>query len=105
MGDKKKVQEKRWKRSRQAYKVKPLEIIWEIPDALWERVDQIILEYFPPAWTGRPREDWRQVLNGIIYQFRTGCQWNHLPEEFGDDSTVHRWFTKPDNVDITCSRT
>ncbi len=21
---------------------------------------------------------------------RTGCQWNGLPKEFGDDSTVHR---------------
>jgi len=23
---------------------------------------------------------------------RTGCQWNHLPKTFGDDSSVHRWF-------------
>jgi putative transposase len=25
---------------------------------------------------------------------RTGCQWNYLPERFGDDSTVHRWFQR-----------
>jgi putative transposase len=25
---------------------------------------------------------------------RTGVQWNHLPKEFGDDSTLHRWFQR-----------
>jgi transposase len=25
---------------------------------------------------------------------RTGCQWNHLPKEFGDDSSVHRTFQR-----------
>src|SRR5262249_39378600 len=44
------------------------------------------------ADTGRPRVDLRQVLNGIIYQLRTGCQWNRLPHEYGSDSSVHRWF-------------
>ena len=44
--------------------------------------------------TGRPPANWRQCLNGIIYQMRTGCQWNKLPKQFGDDSTVHRWFQR-----------
>jgi putative transposase len=92
MRKQKKVQGKRRKRTQR--QPKPLETIWEVPDSLWQRVEPILLEFFPPAWTGRPREDWRQIFNGIIYQFRTGCQWNHIPEEFGDDSTIHRWFTK-----------
>lgn len=25
---------------------------------------------------------------------RTGCQWDRLPERFGDDSSVHRWFQR-----------
>ena len=25
---------------------------------------------------------------------RSGCQWNQLPERFGDDSTVHRWLQR-----------
>jgi putative transposase len=33
-------------------------------------------------------------LDGIIFRLRTGCQWNKLPVEFGDDSTVHRWFQR-----------
>jgi putative transposase len=25
---------------------------------------------------------------------RSGCQWNKLPKQFGDDSSVHRWFQR-----------
>ena len=71
---------------------KPLPTIWEIPDELWERIEPILMVHYPPARTGRPRADIRRVLNGIIYRMRSGVQWNQLPPEFGDDSTVHRWF-------------
>ena len=27
------------------------------------------------------------MLEGIIFRLRSGCQWNHLPRELGDDST------------------
>ena len=73
---------------------KPLETIWEVPDELWERIEPILLRRYPPARTGRPRADLRRVLDGIIYRIRSGVQWNKLPREFGDDSTVHRWFQR-----------
>jgi putative transposase len=73
---------------------KPLPTIWELPDELWERIEPILHERYPPARTGRPRSDLRRVLNGIIYRLRSGVQWNQLPREFGDDSTVHRWFQR-----------
>jgi putative transposase len=66
--------------------------IWEVPDALWERIEPLILEAYPPKPTGRPRTDLRAALNGIIYRLRSGVQWNQLPKQFGDDSSVHRWF-------------
>jgi putative transposase len=66
--------------------------IWEIPDDLWEAVKILLQEYDPPAVTGRPRDDWRPILNAIIHRFRTGCQWKRLPKEFGDDSKIHRVF-------------
>jgi len=72
----------------------PLPTIWEVPDELWERVAPILFKHYPPARTGRPRADLRQVLDGIIYRMRSGVQWNKLPREFGDDSTVHRWFQR-----------
>ncbi len=79
--------------------VKPLDTIWECPDDLWEQVMAPALEVLDPAGkTGRKRIDARQALNGIIYQLRSGCQWNHLPKDFGDDSSVHRtlqrWIAK-----------
>jgi putative transposase len=70
-----------------------LPTIWRVPDALWARIEETINEFHPPAETGRPRGDLRRVINGMIYQLRTGCQWNQLPKEFGSDTTVHRWLT------------
>jgi putative transposase len=75
--------------------IPPLDTIWEVPDPLWEQVIAPLLEeFYPPARTGRPRVDLRRVLNGILYQMRTGCQWNRLPAQFGSDSSVHRWFQR-----------
>ena len=77
--------------------VKPLDTIWEVSDELWAKIEPILLEDAPLPPTekgGRKRADWRQAFNGIIYRMRTGCQWNHLPKEFGDDSSIHRWFQR-----------
>ena len=67
-----------------------LPTIWEVNDELWEIIQSILDELDPPAVTGRPRTGQREALNGIIYQMRSGCQWNQLPGRFGDDSSVHR---------------
>jgi putative transposase len=75
-------------------KTTPRDTIWELPDSLWWCLEPILNEHYPEKSTGRPRTDLRQVLNGIIFRMRTGCQWNKLPEDFGSDSTVHRWFQR-----------
>jgi transposase len=72
----------------------PLDTIWEASDELWARVEPILLADAPPARTGRPRKPWRPILNAVIFRLRSGCQWNQLPERFGDDSTAHRWFSR-----------
>lgn len=75
-----------------------LPTIWEVSDELWNIIQPILHELDPPANTGRPRTGQREALNGIIYQMRSGCQWNQLPAKFGDDSSVHRtmqrWIAK-----------
>lgn len=73
---------------------KPLPTIWNVPDPLWELIEKVLAVYDPPKKTGRKRADPRKALDGIIYRMRTGCQWNHLPEEFGDDSSVYRAFAR-----------
>ena len=49
-----------------------------------------------PGQVGRPRErPWREIVNGILYRGRTGCQWRHLPHDFPPYTTVsdyyHQW--------------
>lgn len=45
-----------------------------------------------PGGPGRPPCDLRQVLNGIWYLLKTGCQWRMLPREFGKWNTVYAYF-------------
>lgn len=43
----------------------------------------------PKAIEGRPRNDDRQTINGILYVLTTGSRWMDLPKEYGPKSTVH----------------
>ena len=81
-------------------KNKPLPTIWRVPDELWEVFHQLILTYDPPNKTGRKRTDPRNAFDGIIFRMRTGCQWNQLPKQFGDDSSVHRTFQRWDALGL-----
>ena len=81
--------------ARQKRKPKPLPTIWEVSDELWAIIEPIMNQLDPPRATpGRGRIDQRAALDGVIYQMRTGCQWNRLPKQFGDDSSVHRTFQR-----------
>lgn len=76
---------------------------WELSDSLWERIEPLL----PKSKSryrgrgqqrrhigGRPAADPRQVLSGILYVLRTGCQWNALPREYGSGKTAHRYFQR-----------
>src|SRR5215213_4601114 len=65
-----------------------------MPDQLWEKIEPILKEHDPSKNTGRPRVNQRAVLDAVIFRLRTGCQWNRLPSEFPDDSSVHRTFQR-----------
>lgn len=75
-------------------KQRGMDTIWEVPDELWEQVEPVLLGLDPPKATGRKRADPRPILNGIVFRLRSGCQWNKLPRQFGDDSTIHRTFQR-----------
>lgn len=62
----------------------------DLTDAQWKLVKPLI----PPAKPGgRPREiDIREVLNTLLYQARTGCQWELLPHDLLPKSTVWDYF-------------
>jgi len=51
---------------------KGMPTIWETPDGLWDRFEHLLNEHDPPKGTGRGRENARQILDGLIFKFRTG---------------------------------
>jgi transposase len=42
----------------------------------------------PPAHTGRPRNDDRKTVNGILYVLTTGCRWMDMPDGYGSHKSV-----------------
>jgi putative transposase len=72
----------------------PLPPIWEASDDLWAIVEPILAELDPAKPCGRHRIDQRAAFDAVIFRLRTGCQWNHLPQQYPDDSSVHRTFQR-----------
>jgi putative transposase len=62
----------------------------DLTDAQWKVIKPLV----PPARPGgRPRSvDMREVLNTLLYQARTGCQWELLPHDLLAKSTVWDYF-------------
>jgi transposase len=60
----------------------------DLTDAQWE----ILAPFFemPYKGTGRPRQDSRTVLNGVLWILRTGAPWKDLPERYPPYQTCHR---------------
>ncbi len=65
---------------------------WQLPEALWARLQPLLPRYQPSPKGGRPRVDLKQVARGVFYVLRTGCQWKAVPKEYGSGSTLHRYF-------------
>ena len=65
----------------------------ELTDAQWRRLEPLLPAEKP--WTGRPNEDHRRILNGMLWIDRTGAPWRDLPERYGPVGTVssrfYRW--------------
>ena len=56
-----------------------------LTDQQWELVQDL---FPPPARTGRPRRDRREILDGVLWILRTGAPWRDLPEELGPWATT-----------------
>jgi transposase len=59
----------------------------------WQRIAKFIPKpKAQPGKSGRPPQDPRDVLNGILWILRTGAQWSELPRRYPPKSTCHRYF-------------
>src|SRR5258708_39007137 len=64
----------------------------DLTDQEWAILERLIPAARP---AGRPRKvEMREILNGIFYLLKTGCQWRMLPKEFPHLKTVNDYFSK-----------
>jgi transposase len=65
----------------------------ELTDEQWKRLEPLLPPQKPR--TGRPAQDHRHILSGILWIHRTGAPWRDLPSEYGPWQTVatrfYRW--------------
>lgn len=64
----------------------------DLTDDQWAAVEPLL----PPAKAGgRPREvNLREVVNTILYQARTGVQWDYLPNDLTPKGTAYYYFAQ-----------
>ena len=59
----------------------------------WQRLKPLLPPQKPTV--GRPNNDHRQTINGMLWILRTGAPWRDLPERYGAWETVsgrfYRW--------------
>ena len=64
----------------------------DLRDAQWS----ILEAFFTPKpkleKRGRPSQNARAVLNGVLWVLRTGAPWQDLPKRYPPYQTCHRWF-------------
>lgn len=64
---------------------------YELTDEQWALIEDL----FPSNENkeGRPWNDHRKTLNGMLWILRSGAPWRDLPERYGSWSSVHDRFT------------
>ncbi|MBU0978427.1 IS5 family transposase [Patescibacteria group bacterium] len=63
----------------------------DLTDKEWEIIKPLI----PVYKRGRKREvNMREVINGLLYMTRTGCQWDYIPKDYPKKSTLWYYFDK-----------
>jgi putative transposase len=67
----------------------------DLTAAQWTVLEPLLLAFENRARPGPKREvDLREVINTLLYQNRTGCQWAFLPHDLLPKSTVYDYFAK-----------
>lgn len=63
-----------------------------LPDELWELIEPLLPPPNPPSDKGgRPRNDDRDALTGILFVLKTGLPWEDLPQEMGCGCGMSCW--------------
>ena len=71
----------------------PEEYPTNLTDSQWHVLQPLVPpRKWRPGGPGRPPCDVRQVINGIVYVTKTGCQWEMVPPSFGRWKTMYGYF-------------
>jgi transposase len=62
----------------------------ELTETEWARLQPLL----PPRKAGKPRQDDRRIVNGMLWKLATGAPWRDLPERYGPWQTVYTRFRR-----------
>ena len=63
-----------------------------LTDEEWQIIEPFLTT--PSSRGGRPPQNHRRVLDGVLWILRTGAPWRDLPEDFGSWNSVWRQFRR-----------
>ncbi|MGW0702303.1 IS5 family transposase [Streptomyces sp. NPDC002867] len=69
----------------------------DLSDEAWELIRPVITAWKArhPSVSGHTGQyEMREIVNAILYQARTGCQWRYLPHDLPPKSAVYYYFGK-----------
>ncbi len=69
----------------------------DLTDEQWER----IYPYLPVGRKGRPFDNVRDTVNGILWILRTGSPWRDLPPVYGNWNTIYKCFARWEQTGVS----
>lgn len=64
------------------------ELFW-LSDKQWASIEPLL-----PHLGGKPREDDRRIISGILHRFREGLRWRAVPDAYGPRTTLFNRFSR-----------
>lgn len=65
----------------------------DLTDGQWALIAPLVTSGHRPQHHRRIHS-LREIVNALLYQLRTGCAWEHLPEGFPPKGTVYHYFRR-----------
>lgn len=67
---------------------------WDVSDGDWELIGPVLRPQRREDGRGRPWQDTRGVLNGVLWVLGSGSRWCEMPERYPPYQTCHRRFQR-----------
>ncbi|QAZ66805.1 transposase [Solidesulfovibrio carbinolicus] len=66
----------------------------ELPDELWTQLEPLLDPFKRKRSGGSAPISSRNIMNGIIFRLKTGCQWSMIPRSYGSKSAIHEHYRR-----------